>query len=139
MSRPEWFKLFRRDARILDTDILSMESRGKLITNALRYFDEAELLPMTPVEEMAFIVLKRSIDDSVAEYDHRVRVNSENGSKGGRPPKAKKPIAFLETDCDRREDRREEKIEENTEERIGKESKERKIDSLDLLKRRLYG
>lgn len=88
-GRPEWFKFWRRNLRQLDVAQLNMESRGIIFTNAMRYFDSpsSELLSMTPVEAMAFNVLRISIDDAVSEYSERAELNRANGSKGGRPPK----------------------------------------------------
>ena len=91
-KRPAWFKFWRSNREILDIEPLSMESRGKVFTNLMRYFDGCsrdELLELTPLETMAFHVLKKNADDSFAEYDERVEINRLNGSKGGRPRKAK--------------------------------------------------
>ena len=100
-GRPEWFKFWRRNRRQLDIEQLNMHSRGVLFTNMMRYFDtgEAELIEMTPVEAMAFNIVKINVDDSFSEYKEREERNRENGQKGGRPAKnPKNPVGFLETD-----------------------------------------
>lgn len=87
-GRPEWFKFWRRNRGMLDIETLGMESRGKVFTNIMRYFDTGfeELVDMTPLEEFAFNVLKQNADEATSEYDEMVIKNKINGSKGGRPP-----------------------------------------------------
>ena len=101
-GRPEWFKFWRRNRRELDIEELGMESRGIVLTNVMRYFDGTDdLLPMSALETMAFNVIRISIDDSYTEYEVKKAKNSENGKKGGRPPKTevnrKNPVGFSET------------------------------------------
>ena len=88
-GRPEWFKFWRRNRQLLDIEVLSMESRGLIFTNVMRYFDNGaeDLLEMNPLESMAFNSLKISIDDSFSEYAERQERNQRNGEKGGRPPR----------------------------------------------------
>lgn len=90
-GRPEWFKFWRRNRGMLDIETLSIENRGTVFTNIMRYFDTGmeELLPMTPIETFAFNVLKQNADEAVNEYEERAEKNRENGAKGGRPPKTK--------------------------------------------------
>ena len=81
-GRPEWFKFWRRNRAQLDIEQLSIESRGKVFTNMMRYFDQdAELLDMDPIEALAFNVLKVNVDDSIAEYEETSRKNRENVNK----------------------------------------------------------
>ena len=81
-GRPEWFKFWRRNRAQLDIELLSMESRGIVFTNMMRYFDQdAELLDMDALEALAFNVLKVNIDDSFAEYEETSRKNRENANK----------------------------------------------------------
>ena len=92
-GRPEWFRFWRRNRRQLDIDQLDMESRGVVFTNMMRYFDDGNmnnLLDMSPIEVMAFNLLKVNIDDAYQDYANRAEVNSENGKKGGRPKKTEK-------------------------------------------------
>ena len=101
-DRPEWFKFWRRNRQQLDIDLLSMESRGVVFTNMMRYFDDSgELLPMSALEEMAFNVVKINMDDSITEYAALVERNGKNGKKGGRPAKTdtnpENPVGFSET------------------------------------------
>ena len=103
-GRPEWFKFWRRNRRQLDIEQLGMESRGIVFTNMMRYFDsaDAELLPMNPLEGLAFNVVKINVDDSFAEYAEREETNRANGRKGGRPPKTEanpnNPMGFEKTE-----------------------------------------
>ena len=81
-GRPEWFKFWRRNRAQLDIEQLSMESRGKVFTNMMRYFDQdAELLIMDAIEALAFNVLKVNVDDSISEYEETSRKNRENVNK----------------------------------------------------------
>ena len=87
---PEWFKFWRKNRMYLDIEQLSMESRGKVFTNIMRYFDgveKNELLTLSPVESMAFNILRTNADEAFAEYEERVETNRKNGAKGGRPRK----------------------------------------------------
>lgn len=88
-GRPEWFKIWRRNRKQIDIDRLSMESRGVVFTNMMRYFDHDELMEMSDIEYLAFNVLAVNIDEAFEEYALRTEVNRENGSKGGRPRKDK--------------------------------------------------
>ena len=111
-GRPEWFKFWRRNRLQLDIEQLSMESRGKVFTNMMRYFDSgcAELLDMSDLEYMAFNVVKINMDDSFADFSEKSSVNQENGKKGGRPSK--------KTDNNRKKQKTEERG-QNTEDRSG--------------------
>ena len=108
-GRPEWFKFWRRNRRQLDIEQLDMQSRGIIFTNMMRYFDgeDSELIKMSPIESMAFNVLKINVDDSFSEYAEREKTNRENGRKGGRPSKTdqnpKNPMGFEKTEKTRRQ------------------------------------
>ncbi len=87
-GRPEWFRFWRRNRRQLDIDELSIESRGIIFTNMMRYFDGDEnLLPMNSIEAIAFNIIKINIDDAFSDYADMVVTNTANGKRGGRPPK----------------------------------------------------
>lgn len=90
-GRPEWFKFWRRNCQQLDIEELSLEDRGIVFTNIMRYFtgDETIMIPMSPLQRMAFNVMKISVDDAVSSYQDRAETNRQNGLKGGRPPKPK--------------------------------------------------
>ena len=97
---PEWFKFWRRNRLQLDIEHLNMEDRGIVFTNMMRYFDsgDKELLDMTPIQCMAFNVVKINVDDSFAEFMEIAERNRENGQKGGRPKKnPENPVGFSET------------------------------------------
>ena len=108
-GRPEWFKFWRRNRRQLDIEQLDMQSRGVVFTNMMRYFDgeDSTLLDMSPIECMAFNVLKINVDDSFSEYAEREKTNRENGRKGGRPAKTEQnpenPMGFEKTEKTRRQ------------------------------------
>ncbi|MBQ1771025.1 MAG: hypothetical protein II000_03625 [Clostridia bacterium] len=72
-DRPEWFKFWRRNRQQLDIELLSMESRGRIFTNMMRYFDtgELDLVELSPLESMAFNVLKVNVDDSFDEWKEK--------------------------------------------------------------------
>ena len=108
-GRPEWFKFWRRNCRQLDIEQLDMQSRGVVFTNMMRYFDgeDSTLIDMSPIEGMAFNVLKINVDDSFNEYTEREKTNRENGRKGGRPAKTEQnpenPMGFEKTEKTRRQ------------------------------------
>ena len=79
-ERPEWFKFWRRNRRTLDIDQLSMESRGRIFTNMMRYFDsgDAELMELDPLESAMFNVLRINVDDSFSEFSAKSEKNREN-------------------------------------------------------------
>lgn len=79
-ERPEWFKFWRRNRRTLDIDQLSMESRGRIFTNMMRYFDsgENELIELDPLESAMFNVLKINVDDSFSEFAAKSEQNRKN-------------------------------------------------------------
>lgn len=89
-GRPEWFKFWRRNRKQLDIEVFSVESRGRVFTNIMRYFDDrsSELLPMSPLEQMAFNMIRVNIDEAFEEYEVQADRNRTNGRKGGRPPKS---------------------------------------------------
>ena len=82
-ARPEWFKFWRRNRRQLDIEQLDMKSRGIIFTNMMRYFDgdDSELLEMSPLECMAFNVLKINVDDTFSEYATTSAQNRANANK----------------------------------------------------------
>ena len=88
-GRPEWFKFWRRNRKQLDIDLLSMESRGIIFTNFMRYFDDDKdnLMEMTDIEFMAFNTIAVNIDEAFGNYEERSEINKRNGSSGGRPRK----------------------------------------------------
>ncbi len=91
-GRPTWFKFWQAYRRQLDIEQLSLEARGRIFTNIMRYFDgaAAELLPMGDTEAVCFNIVKVGIDDSFAEYDSRSQINRQNGLKGGKPKETEK-------------------------------------------------
>lgn len=82
-ERPEWFKFWRRNRQILDIDQLSMESRGRIFTNMMRYFDsgEDELLSLDTLESAMFNVLKINVDSSFSDFEETSQKNRENAMK----------------------------------------------------------
>ncbi len=81
--RPEWFKFWRRNRKTLDIEQLDLESRGRIFTNMMRYFDddEAMMLEMTPLESAMFNVLKINVDDSFDEVEETSTRNRANANK----------------------------------------------------------
>lgn len=82
-ERPEWFKFWRRNRQMLDIDQLSMESRGRIFTNMMRYFDsgEDELLSLDTLESAMFNVLKINVDNSFSDFEETSQKNRENALK----------------------------------------------------------
>lgn len=87
-GRPEWFKFWRRYRQMIDDEDVSIESRGIILTNILRYFDDdPELLDMKPIEKMVFRTIKGSMDEAFTDFQKRQETGKENGPLGGRPKK----------------------------------------------------
>lgn len=89
-GRPEWFKFWRRNRQQLDSDLLSMESRGRIFTNMMRYFDEgetADLVEMSQLESYAFNGLKTNIDDAFIDWKETSEKATANINKRWHPDK----------------------------------------------------
>lgn len=107
---PRWFKFWDSFRVLLDVTALSMEDRGVVITNAMRYFhlccgsNDIDLLEMTQGQTIAFSVLQDAINESLNDYEIRSAVNRMNGKLGGRPsknpPEAKKANGFSRNPID---------------------------------------
>lgn len=96
-GRPEWFKFWRRHREMIDHPDVSLEARGIILTNILRYFDQdTKLLEMDALQNMVFRTIKVNIDEAFDNYELRSEVNTANGKKGGRPKKNQ--VGFEETE-----------------------------------------
>ena len=69
-------------------ELLGMEERGTLITAIFQYAKEGKTdVAMSPLVEMAFSIIRDTLDRDAETYRKTCRKNAENGKKGGRPPK----------------------------------------------------
>ena len=88
MAKPKqatWFKVFSHQRPLMDAvpDALL----GKVMKAAMAYFETGEAPQLDTLENAVFAVLRAGIDEAVADYEKK----AENGRKGGRPKKEKKP------------------------------------------------
>lgn len=110
---------------------LSVNQRGDLLT-AIFAHERGEELPRLDGEtNMAFIGIRQDLDRNKEKYARICEINSENGRKGGRPPKnekterlLKKPNGFSEKRAKASESlcENDNKSERRNEERVKKES-----------------
>ena len=85
--------------------LLSLEERGILISAIFEYARERKFeCELPPLVNMAFSLIKDTMDRDYEEYMERCEINAINGRKGGRPRKIEesdvptftpKPNAFL--------------------------------------------
>ena len=69
-------------------ELLGMEDRGTLITAIFQYAKEGKTdVAMSPLVEMAFSIIRDTLDRDAESYRKTCQKNAENGKKGGRPPK----------------------------------------------------
>ena len=87
------------------TELLSMEQRGVLLTAIFAYVSDAELPDMDGITKMAFAFIKSRIDKDTEKYAKTIEKRKEAGKLGGRPKangfsekqeKAKKANGFSE-------------------------------------------
>lgn len=78
-GRPEWFKFWRRNRGMLDIEALSIQSRGVVFTNIMRYFDTGmdELIDMSPIEIMAFNIFKKNMKEFIGLNGKDGGINGE--------------------------------------------------------------
>lgn len=73
---------------------LSDQEVGRLFRALMEYNETGERQELAGRENVAFDFIADDIDRSHAHYNERCNINSRNGKKGGRPPKAKKANGF---------------------------------------------
>lgn len=79
---------------------------GRLIRAMLAYSQNGEIPQFKKTERMIWPTLQNQIDRDKEAYEERRKINSRNGSKGGRPKAQKKTDAFLsETEKSEKTDR----------------------------------
>lgn len=77
-DRPDWFKFWRRNRPVIVNDLLSMESRGKIMTNIFLYCDGESLLQMDNIESIAWASIKTNIDESIEDIRQQSETNRQN-------------------------------------------------------------
>ncbi|WP_454060117.1 DUF6291 domain-containing protein [Elizabethkingia ursingii] len=80
---------------------LPNEVRLEIYDGIMEYAISGKCPDFKPMAKIAFNFIKNDIDRANQKYEERIRVNRENGSKGGRPKKPKEtqnnPLVFSET------------------------------------------
>ena len=74
---------------------LSDEQAGKLIKHIFAYVSD-EQPEADFITELAFEGIKTTLKRDLKKYENYIEKQRENGSKGGRPPKPKKPKPFFQ-------------------------------------------
>lgn len=70
---------------------LSDEEAGKLVKHLFRYVNDKNPEAPDKLTKMCFIPIQQSLKRDLKKYEAYVKKQSENGLKGGRPPKPKEP------------------------------------------------
>lgn len=74
--------------------LLSMEERGILISAIFEYARERDVsAELPPLVNMAFSLIKDTMDRDYEEYVKKCEINAINGRKGGRPRKTEEDAA----------------------------------------------
>lgn len=73
--------------------LLSDSDKGKLIMALFDYAETGIVPELDGMPLMAFAFIRSQIDRDTIAYEKKCRKNSENGAKGGRPPKQQNMIA----------------------------------------------
>lgn len=76
---------------------LSDEEFGRVIRAALGYAEEGIIPELSPLESLAFAVMRGDIDRAKDKYEAIAERNRTNGMKGGRPKNPENPVGYLGT------------------------------------------
>ena len=76
-------------------EALTDDQAGKLIKHIFLYSKKQAYKHDDPFINMAFLGIKASLDRDLEKYENICIRNKNNGEKGGRPPKPKKPSGLL--------------------------------------------
>lgn len=79
MAGQDWFKVSGSNDAIISA--LSSEQAGNVIKAAFLYFKSGEIVPLDPVEAVAFAPFKRDIDESKEAYRRQSEKNREKALK----------------------------------------------------------
>ena len=75
---------------------LSDEDAGKLIKHIFSYVNDENPTPDNLIIDLSFEPIKQTLKRDLKKWEKYIEKQKENGSKGGRPSKPKKPNPFLE-------------------------------------------
>ncbi len=70
---------------------LEDDEAGRLAKHLFRYVNDMNPEAPDKVTKMTFIAIKNSLKRDLKKYEGYINKQSENGSKGGRPPNQKNP------------------------------------------------
>ena len=91
MKEKKSFVLYRNFGNLFR--LLPMEERGILITAIFDYVEHGELPElMSQPTQMAFVMIRDTLDRDHQKYLAVCERNSINGKKGGRPKKSAAPV-----------------------------------------------
>ena len=87
VKKPEGFTIYMDKEKLLRK--LAPDKALQVIWDIFRYADTG-ILPEyegDPLTEVVFLAIQNDVDKSFKKYRELCKRNTENGSKGGRPPK----------------------------------------------------
>ena len=70
-NRPAWFKMFRNQKALIDS--VPDEAAGEALKAIFQYFENGEIIEMTPLEFAVFSSVKPYIDESFEDYERSVK------------------------------------------------------------------
>ena len=73
---------------------LNDEDAGQLAKHLFRYVNDKDPKSENPMVKLAFIPIKQALKRDLKKWETYQKKQSENGKKGGRPPKAKETQPF---------------------------------------------
>ena len=79
------FILYKNNKDLIES--LSDEQAGKLLKAIFEYETTGETIELDPVTAIAFIAIKKELDESARAYAEKCEKNRERGRQGGRPAK----------------------------------------------------
>lgn len=88
------FILYTEQKEVIDK--LTDEQAGKLIKAIYEYVSTDRMPELEMTIDLVFTLFKIALDKNKEKYQNVIERNRENGLKGGRPKKTKKPSGFLE-------------------------------------------
>lgn len=78
-KRPTWFKMFRNQKALIDS--IPDEAVGKALKAVFQYFEDGEVMEMTPLEFAVFSSIKPYVDESIEDYNRSVEAGKKGSEK----------------------------------------------------------
>lgn len=78
-NRPAWFKMFRNQKALIDS--VPDEVAGKALKAIFQYFENGEVIELSPLEFAVFSSVKPYVDESLEDYEKAVEAGKEGANK----------------------------------------------------------